>query len=396
MRLYKNILWTVASRYGSQALAVASNLLLARYLGSAGFGEYAFITAVVLIGNAFSTFGTDMILIRRISSANDFSDISTALYLQLGISLVFIFLAFACAPFLPAQRPLLIYVFALMPLSFFTIFTTILRGTQQMDKFSILHFVSALMHLLAVLLLIGVRGSVEQFAVYLLGVHVIGAALGFLLCRNIPTDWRFAPRRIPALIKSSARMALIGTLRLLYEKIALTMLPALTSASATGLFASSARTVDAAKLGHLSALTAVYPEMARMKLGGAHLNRSRLWLFAAAVLIVSALFFFAEPILLLLFGSEFASSAAVLRILAWTIIPYFIVSYYSLAFVALERETAVLSALGIAFLLLVALLVWLVPLHGLRGAGTAVLLAEIVQAVLLWYRWRRYARAEPA
>ncbi|HRQ22822.1 MAG TPA: oligosaccharide flippase family protein [Anaerolineales bacterium] len=396
MRLYKNILWTVGSRYGSQALAVISNLLLARYLGSAGFGEYAFITAVVLIGNAFSTFGTDMILIRRISSANDFSDLPAALVLQLSISVIFILLAFVLAPFLPVQRPLLIYVFALVPLSFFTIFTTILRGVQQMDGFSILHFTSALTHLLAVLLLLGVRGSVAQLAFYLLGVHVIGAALGFFLCRGFLEKWAFFPHRIPALIKSSARMALIGTLRLLYEKITLTILPVLTTVNETGIFASSARTVDAAKLGHLSALTAVYPEMARTKLAGAHLNRSGLWLFAAAVMIALMLFLFAEPILLLLFGREFSSSASALRILAWTLIPYFIVSYYSLAFVAVERETAVLSALGFAFLILVALLVWLVPSDGLRGAAWSILIAEIVQAALLWNHWRRYVRAEPA
>lgn len=396
MRLYKNILWTVGARYGSQALAVVSNLLLARYLGGAGFGEYAFITAAVLIGNAFSTFGTDMILVRRISSANDFSDLPAALLLQLSISVVLILLAFLLAPLLPVQRPLLIYVFALIPLSFFTVFTSMLRGVQQMDKFSALHFAAALMHLLTALLLLALRGSVESLAFYLLGVHVFGAAFGFFLCRGISVHWTFAARRLPALMKSSARMALIGALRLLYEKIPLTFLPILTTLNETGLFASSARTADAAKLGHLSALTAVYPEMARTKAAGAHLRRSGLWLLAAAALISFALFFFAEPILLLLFGSEFASSAAALRILAWTVIPFFIASYYSLAFAAVEQEAAILPALGCAFLLLTILLVWLVPPYGLRGAAFAVFLAETVQAFLLWSRWRRYVRAEPA
>lgn len=61
-----------------QIIAVISNLLLARYLGSSGFGEYAFISAVVLI-NALSTFGTDMVLIRNIASTNDYSDLPVAL-----------------------------------------------------------------------------------------------------------------------------------------------------------------------------------------------------------------------------------------------------------------------------------------------------------------------------
>jgi O-antigen/teichoic acid export membrane protein len=370
----------------------------ARHLGSAGFGEYAFIIAVVLIGNAFSTFGTDMVLIRRISSAGDYSDLPSALYLQLSISAIFILLAFGISPFLPVQRPLQIYVFALIPLSFFTVFTTVLRGAQWMGSFSFLHFMVALLQMTAVFLLIGLQSSVEQLAFYLLGVHVIGAAVGFYALSRMdgfPRKLGIYPPAHPCLAKVSARMALIGTLRLVYEKITLTMLPVLTTVSETGLFASSLRTVDAAKLGHLSALTAAYPEMARTKLKGTHLNRSKLWLFVAAVLISSTLFLFAERILLLLFGSEFISSASALRILAWTIIPYYVVSYYSLAFVAIQRETAVLSALGIALLLLVVLLVFLVPLYGLRGAAAAVFIAEIVQAFLLWLQWRNHALSEP-
>ena len=72
MRLLNNIGWTVASRIGTQGIAVLSNVLLARYLGRDGFGEYAFISSILLIGNAFTTFGTDMILIRSLSSGEAF------------------------------------------------------------------------------------------------------------------------------------------------------------------------------------------------------------------------------------------------------------------------------------------------------------------------------------
>ncbi|MCC6985478.1 MAG: oligosaccharide flippase family protein, partial [Anaerolineales bacterium] len=62
--MLKNIAWTVSSRYGAQGLGFASNILLARLLGADGFGEYALASAVLLVGNAFTNFGMDMILIR--------------------------------------------------------------------------------------------------------------------------------------------------------------------------------------------------------------------------------------------------------------------------------------------------------------------------------------------
>ena len=54
MSLLKNIGWTVVSRIGTQGIAVLSNVLLARYLGRDGFGEYAFISSILLIGNALA------------------------------------------------------------------------------------------------------------------------------------------------------------------------------------------------------------------------------------------------------------------------------------------------------------------------------------------------------
>lgn len=397
MRLYRNILWMVISRYGSQALMVLSNLLLARYLGSAGFGEYAFMTAIVMMGNAFSTFGTDMALIRSISSTQDYSDLLPALFLQLFISIVFIIIGLSVSLFLPVPRALQIYIFALIPLSFFTIFTSALRGAQMMGSFSFLHFVLVLMQMIAVFLLAGLNGSVEQLAFYLLYAQIIAAAAGFVLCYIRINDffekWTFSWRRLPALIRSSGRLALIGTLRLVYEKIAITILPTLASISMTGFFASSSRVIDAAKLGHMSALTALYPEMAQTKVAGTQLEKSKMMLFVAALVISIFLYIFAEPLILLLFGIEFKQSILALRVLAWSIVPYYFVSYYSLAFVALEKEQPVLRALTVALLILVILLFSLTPLYGLRGAATAVLTAELIQALLLWMQWRKYKYA---
>ena len=67
MRLYKNVIWTILSRYGAQGLAVITNILLARHLGVSGYGEYALASAVMLIGNAFTNFGMDMVIIRRVA-----------------------------------------------------------------------------------------------------------------------------------------------------------------------------------------------------------------------------------------------------------------------------------------------------------------------------------------
>ncbi len=392
--LQKNILWTVVSRFVSQVLAVLSSLILARHLNIAGFGEYAFISAIVMIGNALSTFGTDMVLIRRISARGDYSDLAAALVIQLALSSIFILGIFLFYLLFPLTSSLLIYGFALIPLSFFTIFSIALRGAQDMRAFSILHFGSAFLQLMAVTLLVLQKGNVTKLAVLLLVVHVLSSVIGLWLCtarigKFLPR-WEFSWNRISLLLRASSKMAVIGTLRLVYEKIAISLLPILSGVTTTGLFSASVRVMDAAKLGHMSALTALYPEMAVDRKFMTQRTGFGLLLFAAVFLSLM-IFLLARPIIFILFGDVFASATDSLRILAWILTPYFLTSYYSLAFVALELERPVLTSLVVGLLLMLGLLLELSPLYGLRGAAVALLSAEILQVAMLWFQWRLYA-----
>jgi O-antigen/teichoic acid export membrane protein len=392
--LQKNIFWTVFSRFGSQLLMIVSNVLLARYLGVIGFGEYAFISAVVMIGNAASTFGTDMVLIRKISSRQNYSDLGNALLMQLLISIVFIIGIFVFYSIFPIASSLLIYSFSLIPLAFFTVFTIALRGAQEMQSFSMLHFLSAVFQLLAVLLLIFWKGNVVQLAIFLLVAQVLASLFGYGLCvlqiEKFLSRWRFSWNGILLLFRESARMALIGTLRLVYEKLATSLLPLLSGVQMTGLFSASVRVMDAARLGHMSALTAIYPEMARDEKFAVRRTGFGLLFFAAGFISLT-IFLFAHQIVFVLFGDPFISAVPSLRILTWILIPYFVVSYYSLLFVAIEMEKPVLFALIASLLLMITLLITLIPLYGLRGAAMALLFAELFHAIFLWLQWRSYA-----
>src|ERR1700690_664246 len=84
--LAKNSLWMILSRFGAQGLAVIFTVVLARRMGSAGFGEYAFIAALIYVANSLTTFGTDMVLIREIAAQDDLSGLPAALMIQLVLS----------------------------------------------------------------------------------------------------------------------------------------------------------------------------------------------------------------------------------------------------------------------------------------------------------------------
>jgi len=387
--MLRNITWTVSARYIAQGLAVVSNILLARYLGADGFGEYALASSVLLIGNAFTNFGMDMILIRKIASENDSSLLADGLWLQLFLSVLYIAGVFSFGLFISIPASVKIYMLTLLPLSLYSIFTIKVRAYQQMEVFSVAQVLTAGSQLLAVFVLWVLRGDVKALVIILFIAQILIASWVFTNHASRFTSWHFSPSKSFALLKDSAHMAVIGTLRLVYEKITITLLPALAGLSMTGVFSAALRVMDAGKLGHLSAFTAIYPEMARDGDFGKQLKGLRP-LLGAALLISVFLFFFAEPIMRFLFGVEFLPAVLPLKVLAWIVAPYVLVTYTSLGLVALGFEKPILMSLLVALAALLILLVTLTPQFGLTGSAAAILTAELLHATLLWRQWRMH------
>ena len=123
-RLSHNISWMLLSRLAAHGFAVLFNVLLARRLGSAGFGEYASLGVILLIANALTTFGTDMLLIREVAVSGISARLQAALKLQLALSAASIALIWMFGRLLPGLSAegllaLRIYSLALIPLAFF-------------------------------------------------------------------------------------------------------------------------------------------------------------------------------------------------------------------------------------------------------------------------------------
>jgi O-antigen/teichoic acid export membrane protein len=397
-QLGRHTFWLTASRFVAQGLMVVFTVLLARRLGSEGFGGYAFIAAVVLIGNTLTTFGTDMHLIRGIAAGGDLSALPAALVIQLGLSALFIAGVMVIAPHLPHQsadtiRGLQIYSLALLPLAFFSVFTTALRGKSEMGAYASLSAASALAQAGLIWLLLRPGGSLTTVAVLLLASQIIVALLAGGLCAwRIPGFWRKGAGLPPPhaglrqdilpLLRASAPVALLAILGVLYGRLSLLMLPALGGILVTGWFAAAARTVEATKLFHVSAFTALYPAMSQPEQRKDFQVPLR-FLLAGAGGIALGLTLLAGPIVRLLFGADYLPAVPALRILAWTLLPYTVTMFLSLSLLAAGRERAVLRGLIAGLLTLAGLNLLLVPRAGLTGAGWAFLAAEAVQAGVL-------------
>ncbi len=414
-RLSYNSAWLVSSRVAMQLGMAAYTVLVARALGSVGFGEYAFVASVVLIGNVLTTFGTDMHLIRRIAGTGDHQDLSAAFVLQLALSaafvgLVFVFSAANSSQGSAASWSLRVYSLSLFPLAFFTAYTTALRGEQHMQAYSALSVLLAGMQAAAAVWLYLSHGNLIELAVLLLLVQFFGAAAAGLSCHFV-LDQRFRlhrlePNRLQLLMRACAPIALLGLLGIVYQRITFLLLPSLAGIAATGWYAAAARLLEAAKTGHAAVLIALYPLMAQVRISeGArwhrHFARTGLLLLGGALVGSLTLYFFSGPLVRALFGLSYLPTVAVVRVLAWLLIPYAFNSFMALVLLAENQERLLLQSLALSTIILVLLTIWWAPHAGAVGVARASLVSETGQSVFILLtialrRGQRSAKASPA
>ena len=401
-RLGKNALWMILSRFGAQGLAVVFTTLLARRLGIEGFGAYTFIAAIIFVANAFTTFGTDMFLIREIAAKGDLSRLPSALIVQLVLSIMLIAAVSMFGAWIPNQSSeivtaLKIYSLALIPLAFFTIFTTALRGVQRMDIYSLLNLIVSAMQIGIVLL---PNINIVRLSALLLLVQIIAAVFaGFVCVMTIPNFWKaqnFSSLRLFSLLKQAGPIAWLTVLGMFYQRLNIYMLSTINGAMETGIYSAASRAVEASKTAHLAVFAAMYPALAQAQTDTNHQSKwseifkiSRKALWVGATIIALALFVFAKPLVTLLYGIEFAASAGVLQILAWMLIPFTVNTYLTLSLLASNRERLVGRALMVSLIGLLILNLWWIPAKGPEGSAWAALVAEILQSTLLIFQWKR-------
>ena len=393
--LAKNSLWLFMARVGTQAAMVFFTVILARRLGSAGFGVYAFIAAIIFVANMLTTFGTDMSIIREIAAHDDLSQVPAALSIQLVISFALILLIWFSAPYLPNQSAesilaLRIYTFALIPLAFFTVFTTVLRGRQQMDAYTWLNLIGSFLQLALVFFFIHPNSSIVTLASLLLinqlAIALIGAMIFNHQIQDFWRDWKISAKDVSLLLRVSSPLAVLTVIGMAYQKLSVTMVSTISGPLMTGLFSASQRAVEAAKTGHVAIFTALYPAMAQDE--NESFRLPWILLIVGAALGAVTLSALAGPLVRILFGAEYEASIPALQILAWILIPYTVSTFLTFKFIALKKETPVLRASLTSLILLAAFNLYWIPRAGLVGASGSALGAETIQAGLLLAQWR--------
>lgn len=404
-----NTLWLFLGRVGTQGLMVLFTILIARRLGEVGLGEYTFVISVVFLANVATTFGTDMYLVRHIAARSYPAFVPEALALQVGLSLP----ALGVILLLPASTlnlsadgvaALRLYGLSLIPMAFYNVSSAALRGVERMDALVALNLATVAMQVLAVWLLIRPGRGIVLLAGLLLAVQVGSGLLAAALClSHIPSLRRarsVSIRAVRQVARASAPIAVLSVLGIVYQRAVIYLLMTMSGPAATGWFSAAARMIEIPKFGHVAVMGALLPVMAQAQARpeGAepfdHLfGLSFAGLIAFSALAAGLLFLLAAPLTALFYGEGFAPTVPVLKVMAWSLIPFTVTNYLSLRIFAAGHEKGMVLPLAGGILVLLATSLLTIPRRGAAGAAGAVLVAECLLALAYALLWRRLAPA---
>ncbi len=408
IRFGLNSVWLLLARLLTTALSLAFFALLARRLGDIGLGRYALIMAVVFVGNVFTTFGMDTLLIRSLARQDRAARTlpGAALRLQLLLSMIYIGAVWLLAGIVPFAAPitvqaLRIAVLGLLPLAVVTVYSAGLRAFERMDLYLALQFFTTLAFTLiaGATLLTGEGGLLEVAAIYV--VAQTGSALLAAVLSRIGLPAPIAlhsggKKLVTGTLRSAWPLALLTITAVLYQRVGVLLLSLLAGDGLTGEFAAAMRIVEGLKIPHQAALGALFPMLARAPavLGSFDNSTHRLFRRAgralgAFSLVAAATFGLgAGPLVRLLYGPGFGPSVAALVVLLWSLPLYSISAVISLDLVATGEERKVLRSLTVGLIAAAALILLLLPTAGLVGACVGIVGGELVLAGSLWQQQR--------
>jgi O-antigen/teichoic acid export membrane protein len=388
-RAARDIVMQVVVRVGNLALGVVVTALLARTLGTVGYGQWSTDLVVLSLLGYFASFGMETVALRE--AARD----PESEHEWLGAVMLLRFYMLAPVVVLSALAIFLLHDSQQMLIAGLILVITMpfngVGALQLVFQLRVNNLVPMLvLTLRSVLWTIAVAvifwrgGSMIALAIALTATNAIGSIVQAVTAlRAAPRRPRPSRRRLAPLLRHGLPIGISGVLMIFYGRIDLLIVYSLRGSRAAGLYGSVYNVLEPAHFIPISILTTLAPIMAaawprdRSRL----LHTARLGAEVMAIASFGALAFTivaATQIILLFFGKEFVTAAPALPVLsaAFIFICFGYLNDNLLVVLGLQRRRLMISLIALVFNIAGNLI--LVPIAGFMGAAWMTLATEVV------------------
>ncbi len=410
--------FSLVVRVLNRLLAVGLGMVLARMLGTQGYGIYAYVFAILSVLLVVADLGIGRLTIRDLAGYAAGGNwhavrhqVARRMLLVLGISLFLSLMGAILAWVGLAPRGLGLGM-VLLPLSALVVYVgAALRGLSKISwalslELLALPGLAALLLLALFLLLPQWREPEVALAGQILVTTLVLGCSGLLLGRTIKSKRLSAPAdRGPGLstiLKQAAPFALIAGIGVLNAQVGIVMVGYYLPADQVGIFRVALLGAGLVGFG-LQAANAVLPtQFARLRQLGDRVQLQQLVTLSARLILLSAvpvalvLMVWGGTLAAWLFGAEFGAAGTALLILAGgELVGASMGSLGFLLSMSGEEKSALRVLAGTAAVNVV-LNVLLIPGHGIEGAAMASALCQGLRIVLLYRLVRRRLNLQPS
>ena len=375
-------------------------VVIARWLGTAGLGEYQILVANVTVFETIASLGLWPLLVRCVvrTPAAGYRYLLHGGVLTVAASVVLMPVMYWCSVgYDPVTRVgTAILALTLAPGVVIVVAEAVLvaRGAPQMVAWLRVVENAALVGLVTAAVLLG-HGLVAVTVAML--VTRIGCALAafWVARRACPVSAARLERRFfRELVMQVPVFIGMAVVWALYSRVDVLVLSRLATVEAVGLYSAGQRIYTMAQEVPASVLSVVLPMLAAAhaespaRFSALVRQTSRYFLLLSVPVAVGATLVGA-PLLVGLFGAEFAPAAAPFTILMWALVPCCWMKLLGQALIASDRQRTDLAINLVVLVVTTALLVALVPAGGATGAAWATLgsvtLALGLRLSALWH-----------
>lgn len=387
-KVFRNILWLGGAQIGSRGFSILITMVLTRYLGTQGFGQYSFIYAFCGICGILTDIGIDMIIVREASKDLKKAEVmvGNGILMKAGFSLAAVFLAClaAKAAGLPAALTGLILLASLSFLaSPFSLYAVVFPARLELQIPAMLDLGGRTLSVILVVLAVLSQGSLASIILALLFATACQTFFTVFFARRL-----FRPcfqldfHLWKTLFSEAWPLALNNLFIMLILRVDQIMIERFCADGNVQLGLYSATVKYCEIFNYLPAIyfASAFPLLSRFNIqeGDAFRNLYTLsFKYLTLAILPIALFstLCAGWIMPFLFGGAFAPATSSMQILIWSEPFVFMVWVAVNTAVSSGLQRFVLPLAILALVVNIALNALLIPAHGAVGAAVASLIS---------------------
>jgi O-antigen/teichoic acid export membrane protein len=384
--------YQAAGRLISVAAALATVVAMSRYLGPAGYGEYAYVVAFVGFFAPLIWMGLDTIVIRELAKPGGDDARLMAVVMSLKLVLATVAAAVAAAWALlveaDARRVLLLIAVPTLWAAALSARGLVFQARLDMAPRLIADTLPAVLLCAATLALVSVGGSVTGFVVAFSAATIVGAVvLVWLSRRALPLALSPDVGAWRTLLATAAPLGLAGVFYQVYYRVDILILEHLRGAASVGVYALAYGLVDQSRAFFALLAMSLFPVMVRRRSeqGGfpTVMGLGVVLGIGTGLIAIAVVWLAGSWLVALLYGAAYAGTADALAVLSISLPMGFANFVLSYAVATLEKQHLSWRITLLAALANIVLNLALVPTLDYLGSSYATVATEAVVFVLM-------------